>query len=261
MNLNTCLVWTESLLAMSLLIQSFEMRVIAKSASFATHPWAWQIVGAESKNWPRILKPPMNTLMGTYFEYLVIVQIFLSLLLFTGAKLGLVCALILTCVSICFRFRGVFNGGSDYMTITVLLGLLFVSVASTDNTLVRYGFFYIAFQCSLSYFIAGIVKIRTPAWRSGLALQAFIKYSNYPVPIGIRNLSENKLLVFVASWFVMAWECAFPLVWLRPTWALAFLVVAFVFHMGVFLCFGLNRFIFAWLASYPSLLFAVHYVH
>lgn len=248
--------WTQILLAVSLLLQSFEMWAIANWIGDST-PWAWSGLKKGVSYFPNFLKTALDFLYLDYFKVLVLAQFVLILILPLSQSGLVITGLIITTVLICFRFRGVFNGGSDYMTLTVLFGLFFSSLNQNDPLLVRYGLLYIALQCTLSYFIAGIVKVRTPAWRSGLALRAFIKHSNYPVPTTIRQWVERPILMFVASWVVMLWECTFPLIWLWPKFVFGYLAVAILFHLGVFISFGLNRFVFAWLASYPALIYGV----
>jgi hypothetical protein len=64
-------------------------------------------------------------------------------------------------------------------------------------------------------------------------------------------------LILVLSWLVIVWECALPVVWVKPTWAPVYLLIGAFFHLGNFLIFGLNRFFFAWIAAYPALLFCI----
>jgi hypothetical protein len=50
------------------------------------------------------------------------------------------------------------------------------------------------------------------------------------------------------------WECCSPLALWHPLAAWAFCAVALVFHFLVFWFFGLNRFFWAWLVSFPAIL-------
>jgi hypothetical protein len=51
------------------------------------------------------------------------------------------------------------------------------------------------------------------------------------------------------------WEGCFPLALLDVRLAAVFCAVATVFHGLVFRYFGLNRFFWAWLATFPSILY------
>ena len=56
------------------------------------------------------------------------------------------------------------------------------------------------------------------------------------------------------SWTFTVWEGLFPLALLDVRLAALFCVVASVFHFLVFRHFGLNRFFWAWMTTYPAIL-------
>ena len=58
----------------------------------------------------------------------------------------------------------------------------------------------------------------------------------------------------IGSWAFTLWEGFFPLALLHPLLALHFCAVAALFHGLVFWFFGLNRFFWAWMASFPVIL-------
>ena len=71
---------------------------------------------------------------------------------------------------------------------------------------------------------------------------------------------RNVLVVFLlsglwhgAAWTFILWECAAPLALLDTRLALVFCCIAALFHFLVFWFFGLNRFFWAWLASFPAI--------
>jgi hypothetical protein len=59
----------------------------------------------------------------------------------------------------------------------------------------------------------------------------------------------------LGSWSVLCFECGFPVALLVPSVTLPWLAVGLLFHVANAYIFGLNRFVFAWLAAYPSLLY------
>lgn len=140
------------------------------------------------------------------------------------------------------RFRGSYNGGSDAMTLVVLLGL---ALARTFSP--QLGLAYIAAQLVLSYFLAGLFKLRDPGWRNGSALPAMLGAPQY------RSRPLRLPCARAAGYAVIAFECAFPLALLdaRLTWAFA--GAGCVFHLLNARVLGLNRFLWAWLAAYPAL--------
>jgi hypothetical protein len=109
-------------------------------------------------------------------------------------------------------------------------------------------------QLTLSYFIAGWVKILSPDWRSGAALRQVFAFSAYPASEGLRGWAQRPGVLIVMSWTVMLFELAFPLTLAsRPTLMVG-LTVAAVFHFMNACLFGLNRFFWTWLAVYPAIL-------
>ena len=69
--------------------------------------------------------------------------------------------------------------------------------------------------------------------------------------LGLRHVA------LAASWLVITLECGFPAALVAPELAIALLTIAGTFHVGNALVLGLNRFVWAWLAAYPALLYWV----
>ncbi|MGD1876677.1 MAG: HTTM domain-containing protein [Kiloniellaceae bacterium] len=156
-------------------------------------------------------------------------------------------------VAILHRFQGPYNGGSDRMGLLILLCLL-VSHLAPAPVWREVALGYLALQLTLSYFIAGGVKIVNPDWRHGRALGDVFRFSAYPVSENLRALADRPRLLFAASWAVMLFELVFPAALLHPAALVAGLTVAGLFHLANAILFGLNRFFWIWLAAYPSIL-------
>ena len=154
------------------------------------------------------------------------------------------------------RWRGAFNGGSDAMNLVVLIPLSVAQLFGPDSEMaVRVALGYIALQSVLSYWVAGFVKIREAEWRQGKALPLFLATPQYAVPTEVvRLIQTSPYGAWVASWGVMLFELTFPVVLFTPKWAPFLLGVGFVFHFANAALLGLNRFVFAWAATYPALL-------
>jgi hypothetical protein len=244
------------LLVSSLLMQSFEMLFIHhKNQKEMNFPLKWIHLQKDFSLAPRGIRTFLNWLYTDQFSKLIYFQMLMLLLLMIFPNCVFIVFLILSYFLVCARFRGLFNGGSDCMTMTVLLGLG-LSFLGTESSLVsKVGLYYIAFQLTLSYFISGYIKLKNKPWRQGLAFQVILGHSNYSVPSRIRSLALNPIISFCASWLVILWECSFPIVWFYHALVPYYLGIGMLFHLGNFFCFGLNRFFFAWMAAYPALIF------
>ena len=156
-------------------------------------------------------------------------------------------------VFVLHRFQGPYNGGSDRMGLLILYCLC-LSRWLPAGLLSQATFGYLGIQVILSYFISGQVKIVNPEWRSGRALADVFSFSAYPVAEKLRGLANWPRLLWGASWAVMLFEVLFPLSFLNATVLSAALVLAATFHLANAWLFGLNRFLWFWIASYPSLI-------
>ena len=151
------------------------------------------------------------------------------------------------------RYQGPYNGGSDRMGLLALWCLTAAALAPT--ALLREAFFgYLGLQLVLSYLVSGWVKIVNADWRSGRALADVFLFSAYPVAENLRALAGHPGLLRAASWAVMLLELLFPLALLSETALIVALLAAGLFHLANACLFGLNRFFWTWLATYPAVL-------
>ena len=156
-------------------------------------------------------------------------------------------------ILILHRFEGPYNGGSDKMGLLILFCLTLAHFLPEPRWK-ELAFGYLGLQLTLSYFISGWAKIRNPDWRTGRALRDVFAFSAYPVAENLRALANQKALLLAGSWLVMICELLFPLS-LASQWTLIpFLILAASFHLSNAIFFGLNRFVLAWIAAYPSIL-------
>ncbi len=151
------------------------------------------------------------------------------------------------------RYQGPYNGGSDRMGLLILYCLC-LSRWLPEGIGQQTAFGYLGVQVVLSYFISGQVKIVNPEWRSGRALQDVFSFSAYPVSVSLRELAGHPRLLWFASWFVMLFEVLFPLSILSSSALILALALAAAFHVANAWLFGLNRFVWVWIAAYPSIL-------
>lgn len=151
------------------------------------------------------------------------------------------------------RFAGPYNGGSDRMGLLVLYCLCLAEMLPRGIAQ-EAAFGYLAVQVVLSYFISGQVKIVNSEWRSGRALHDVFRFSAYPVSEALRTLTNRPRLLCSMSWCVMIFELIFPISLINSTALIAALALAATFHLSNACLFGLNRFLWFWVASYPSII-------
>ncbi len=153
------------------------------------------------------------------------------------------------------RFLGSLNGGSDSMGMVILLPLAAGSVFGNHPALKLGALYWIGIQGILSYFLSGIHKARNPLWWRGEGLGEFLKTSR----VGVRGFMGGALIpTWMLKWIsmgVLFFELAFPLALIGPDSAVVFLGMGALFHLGVFMQFGLNRFFWIWISCYPAIYF------
>ena len=151
------------------------------------------------------------------------------------------------------RFQGPYNGGSDRMGLLALWTLIAAQLLPTQAAR-EIAFGYLGLQLTLSYAVAGGVKLINPDWRSGRALSDVFRFSAYPVSEAQRVWADRPRAMQALAWAVIALELAFPISLItRPT-LIAALTLAGLFHLANACLFGLNRFFWTWLAVYPAIL-------
>jgi hypothetical protein len=251
----SAITWSERAIALAVLLQTLELWQI-REAYADTGIWRWSTLRAEHRGLPA----PLRGLFALLLPYrcflgLLIARLLAASLLFGFGTSSVLPGLWLSQLAIAVRFRGTFNGGSDSMTLLILLALSIASFAPQQPLLQSACLLYIGVQASLSYFVAGLAKLKEADWRRGAALPSFVLNTPYGAPVWTRALVGRAHVSMLLSWGVMAFECLFPLSWLDPRVCLGFLAIGAGFHLANALVFGLNRFLFAWAAAYPALLY------
>jgi hypothetical protein len=251
----TAVAWVSRGVALAVLLQTLELGFVRARFS-ESGIWRWSILRPEHAALPPLLRGVFSVVLpDRAFVALLALRAAGAIWLLwsaTGA-LWLAPLLLFTQVAICVRFRGTFNGGSDYMTVLILLAL---SLA-IEPTLARAALAYIAVQTTLSYCIAGFAKLKSPAWRDGRALRSFVTLAveRHGAPPWILAAIGSTRRCQLLAFSVIAFECSFPLAWLDSRLCAAFLALGLVFHLANGVVFGLNRFFFAWAAAYPAVFF------
>jgi hypothetical protein len=187
--------------------------------------------------------------------FLVLLPVGIVLSLFNPHFLVMVLAALILAT---YLFDGSFNGGSDYMNFLIVLSLIVYSFSTSENIQIIC-LMYIGVQSLLSYFLAGLSKVVKPDWRNGQNLRKIVVSSSYLIPDKFRILLERTPgLTLLLSWLIIISELFIIVGFFNFKIASVLVLFFLLFHLVNIYIFGLNRFFFAWLASYPCLLFCFY---
>ena len=221
--------------------------------------WRWSEIKTEFDFLPKPIRLFFNFVLADQkFKTLLWLRLISSFIfmIYPNSFL-LILFIFLTSLLISQRFRGSFNGGSDYMALIVLSALC-VQAAAPTIAVTKGILWYIALQSATSYFMAGLVKIKLRSWRSAQALKDIIHSPNYSPPTILKKLLDIKLIAATSAWLVILFEITFPLIFTQHgQYVLLWLAIAFLFHLLNVFIFGLNRFLIVWLATYPAIYFVL----
>lgn len=248
--------WITRLISFAVILQSLELFLTRKSWLAV---WKWETL---KKDYASTTQKVLSWFLeDKRFVVVLVLEIFISSVNFFIPTFWLSGVLFFMTFLTAVRWRGTFNGGSDYMTVLTLLSVFIAGCFPGNEKVELVCFGYIGIQVVLSYFIAGIAKVKQKSWRTGEALKDFLMHSNYPVNARIKKIAQKRQTVWLASRLILGFELLFPLALLDPRLCLFYLCLGFIFHLENFFDLGLNRFVFAWFAAYPALYYLSNSIH
>jgi hypothetical protein len=222
----------------------YSYAVLKKSSSWISQGWQGSVLN-------RLCESP------TYLLF-VALQLTATVLvvshLFPSLSGFFILVILLVHLLSCFRHRSGLDGAQQMQTI-IFASLLLFSVSS--DPLAKAGcLWFIGLQALLSYMTAGIVKVRSAAWRGGTALENTFQGARFRnEPLG-HALRKHPLVAKALCWSVIVFECAFALlVVMGPRTCFIVLVAGIFFHLAVALVMGLNSFLWSFIATYPAVFF------
>lgn len=218
-------------------------------------PWGWPVLRRELADVPAWLGAIADRVFS-YRGILVVLSIQLAsaLALPWSAHPALPWLIFACSLATSIRFRGSYNGGSDAMLLVVMISLG-LARSAPGSRVATAGLAYAAAQLVLSYFVAGIAKLADRAWRTGRALPILVGLPHYRAPAWAARLIARPAIAALATWSILGFECGFPLVFVRPSVCIGLVICGGGFHLGNAIVFGLDRFLWTWLAAYPALLY------
>lgn len=244
-----------------LIISTLEYVVIARSFG-ANGVYAWKIVrlrfGAPHG---RYLKSAFDKLFNENGVKLLLILRLVSLLLVLavptgGASFSCIIAL-LVLNNLAFNWRRLLgDDGSDQMSSIILITLALCLGMGRSSFTLHLGLWFIALQACLSYSAAGIAKLVSPQWRTGEAIYGIFNTGTYGMKSVALFLEKRKTLCVLLCWSVIIIETLFPLCLVLPEpWNWGFLVWGALFHLQCAVIMGLNSFLWAFVATYPAIIY------
>ncbi len=151
----------ECLCAISLLIQTLEFLKLRTATSDAG-VWSWQVQRADVAHAPLWLRKVFDGLYRDRIHHLhLLLRAGAAASLFAGSSPFSAVLLFASTMLILIRWRGAFNGGSDFMTVVALTGLVIANLAALFVGPVlawKAGLWYITIHAMSSYFISVQLK-------------------------------------------------------------------------------------------------------
>ena len=146
--------------------------------------------------------------------------------------------------------------GSDQMSLITFVAVAIYKLFPGDVHVAQASLWFIAIQGCLSYFVAGIAKVISPVWRSGEAVRRILGTRTYGSRRSAALVSGRDGVCVALSWLLMLFECTFPLALaFGKTGFAVFAVLGVFFHITNAVIMGLNTFVWAFVATYPAILF------
>lgn len=253
MTLEASTLITFRLLSLTLLIQAAESLILTRESDFK---YIWSFKNLRLDLLSGLPLPPkiIETIFSIHkLQIITLIQIITATITaFAPSTLGII-LLIITHLLMCIRFRGSFNGGSDMMTFVVLTGAL---IASTGAA--KVGMIYIATHALFSYFKAGLAKAKYREWWNGQAISTFLSRSLFPnIQMVSTQLIKYRWLSKCAGWLTLFFEFSVVGLLFFPQLSMLYMAIAIVFHLSIYFCFGLNRFFWIWITTWPAILYSL----
>ncbi len=154
------------------------------------------------------------------------------------------------------------SDGSDQMTMLIIITFILCQVPLNNTLLLNAGIWFIALQSCLSYTVAGISKLVSVEWRTSIAMRLIFSTKTFGSRKAALFLKKYRFINILLCWNVMLTEALFPACLLLPLpFAIIFLLWGFTFHLLNAIIMGLNSFFWAFMATYPAIIYVNMQIH
>lgn len=150
------------------------------------------------------------------------------------------------------RVGGYGQDGSDHALSILHASQMVASFSKPGSAAERAAFEFVAAQGILSYFASGIVKLISPVWRAGAAMQGITRATSYGDERLHIFMQRYPTVAKLVAWGTIIGETVSPLVLIMPSPLRAAWQGSMVsMHAGIARFMGLNRFFWAFTAFHP----------
>lgn len=146
--------------------------------------------------------------------------------------------------------------GSDQMVVIVLSALTIARFGNQVAGVPEACVIFVAAQVMVAYLTAGVAKVVSPTWRSGVAIPAILRTASYGTEAAAIWLIDRDKIARVLCRSIIAMECLLPFAVLSGVpggWV--FVGGGLLFHVGTALLMGLNSFLWSFAATFPAVLY------
>jgi hypothetical protein len=113
-------------------------------------------------------------------------------------------------------------------------------------------------QVCVAYLASGVAKLISSSWRSGRALEEILQTELYGVSRLAGFLRAHRTISRALTWFTIAWECGFPVLYLLgPRAGRNMLHLIKAFHLGIAVTMGLPRFFWAFSSAHAAVAYVM----
>jgi hypothetical protein len=213
---------------------------------------------------PRLYKRGVLSILDNFFKFPNILGLFIvrgstALLIFFLHDHRLVMIFltgVLGLTSTTLAIRGPDGkNGADQMSKMIFLSLPLAFV-STDLLVWRSELFFLCGQLCLAYMTSGVIRIKERQWRDGSYLSLILRQRSYGNKWCWALGTRYPVTLRLTSLAILSFECLFPIALFLPREACwLFIGIGIIFHLSNAIVLGLNTFLWAYLALFPSFLF------
>lgn len=174
-----------------------------------------------------------------------------------GERAKAVAATYLSGTNFAIHARSPYGSDGSETVLTISLTTLALSKSVADDPKARQAcLWFLAAQSCLSYGIAGAAKLISPVWRDGTATRDIFRTRLFGQRHVFDVLRDRPRLNRALGQVTIAGEVLFPLVLVAPKpVARALLATGAGFHAANAAVMGLNRFVWAFLGTYPAIVY------